>query len=131
MLKSNIFLRKLSVAVKRPHFRAPKFIGLSGSSRMGSLNTMLLKATSAIAVDAGAEVNIIDMNQYKLPLFSEDMEKDLPTCVIDLKKAFLNCDGFIIASPEYNGSITPLLCNTLAWMSRTLGEKEGACVTVV
>lgn len=117
--------RLISTASK-PKFRQPKFIGLSGSCRNGSLNTLLVKAAASIAADAGAVVNIIDMNHYVLPVFNEDIEKDMiPSSVRELKAAFVDCDGFIVASPEYNGSMTPLLCNTLAWMSRTLGEKEG------
>lgn len=119
-------LRSLSSQAVRPQFRNPSLLALSGSAREGSLNTALVIAAADVARKSGATVDVVDMNMFNLPLFSEDLEKDgIPAAARELKTKFLAADGFLIASPEYNGSITPLLCNTLAWMSRPQAKEEG------
>ena len=124
---SRFCLRKFSATSGRPTtFRKPNLIALSGSIREGSINTALVTAAADIARNIGANVDVVDMKDFSLPLFSEDIEKTgVPGAVRELKAKFLAADGFVIASPEYNGSITPLLCNTLAWMSRKHSAEEG------
>ena len=60
------------------------------------------------------------MAEYPLPLYDGDLESrdGLPTNAAKLKRLFLDHDGLMIASPEYNSSITPLLKNTIDWVSR-------------
>lgn len=79
------------------------------------------------AREAGAEVALIDLNDYSMPLYNGDLEKShgLPEAAVRLKTLFKSHHGLLIACPEYNGSITPLLKNTLDWVSRPLGEESG------
>jgi len=101
----------------------PKLIFLAGSARKDSLNKRLARAAEKIAQDLGAETTYLDLADYELPLFCEDYEAEngMPDNAKELKKLFIAHDGFFIASPEYNSSFSPLLKNTLDWMSRPGG----------
>lgn len=99
---------------------------LAGSTRTQSFNVQLAKAACAIATAQGANAEFIDLADYPLPLFNQDEEAatGLPDNAKQLKRLFNEADGIFIASPEYNGSITPLLKNTLDWISRSHEENE-------
>lgn len=103
-----------------------KLLFLAGSARDGSINKKLARAAADLAEKAGADVTYIDLKDYPMPLFCEDIEKEegLPESAIKLKKMFIESDGYFIASPEYNSSITPLLKNTIDWLSRPHEENE-------
>jgi len=103
-----------------------KILFLSGSSRKGSFNTQLAKAACEIAKSQGADAEFVDLIDYELPLFNQDEEDErgIPGNAKRLKHKFVDADGFFIAAPEYNGSITPLLKNTLDWLSRAMIENE-------
>jgi NAD(P)H-dependent FMN reductase len=104
----------------------PRILAFAGSARAGSYNKKLVAAAAAAARAAGADVTLIDMADYPLPLYDADLEsKDgIPPNALELKKAFREHDGFLIASPEYNGSFTPLMKNVIDWVSRPVnGEK--------
>ncbi len=70
--------------------------------------------------EAGGEVTLIDLNDYVLPLYHGDLEaaQGLPENARKLIDLTVKHDALLIASPEYNGFITPLLKNTLDWMTR-------------
>lgn len=99
---------------------SPKILAFAGSTRKESFNKKLLQIAAHGAMDAGAEVTVIDLKNYPLPLFDEDLEAadGLPLNALTLKKLFLTHHGLIIASPEYNSSMTAVLKNTLDWISR-------------
>ena len=86
----------------------------------------LLQCAGTLAAKKDAmDVTILDLNDYDLPLFSEDIKiEDLPEPAMELKKLFIETDGFIFACPEYNGTMTPLLNNVIAWMSRPFSQDE-------
>jgi NAD(P)H-dependent FMN reductase len=72
-----------------------------------------------------ADVTIIDMREFPLPLFCEDISNaQISESARELKQLFLETDGFIFACPEYNGTMTPLLNNLCAWMSRPFSKDE-------
>jgi len=105
-------------------------LAFSGSSRRGSFNTSLLNIAADAARAAGATVDTLDLGALDLPIFCEDLEaeKGLPDGAIRLKDAMKAHDGFLIASPEYNSSFSPLLKNTIDWASRPReGEKPLEC----
>ena len=106
----------------------PKLIFLAGSARKESCNKKLAKAASEKAKELGAEVTFIDLADYEAPIFCEDYEaeKGMPDSIKKLKKLFIEHDGFLISSPEYNGAFSPLLKNTLDWMSRP-GDDGSNC----
>jgi NAD(P)H-dependent FMN reductase len=104
----------------------PKIVAFAGSLRTGSFNKKLL----AIAVDAtraaGAEVTVVDLRELALPLFDQDIEdaSGLPEGAKKFKSLLRASDGFLIASPEYNSSITAALKNAIDWASRSESDDE-------
>ena len=98
----------------------PRILAFAGSARSGSFNRLLVQVASEGAAQAGAEVTSIQLGDYPLPLFDQDLEQEqgAPQNAVKLKQLFLENQGLLIASPEYNSSITPLLKNTIDWISR-------------
>ena len=97
----------------------PKILALAGSTRKDSFNKQLVTAAAKIAERLGADVTLLDLAEYSLPLFNQDLEAEgTPENATRLKELFLEHDGLLISSPEYNSSITPLLKNTIDWVSR-------------
>lgn len=113
--------------------KAPKILCFAGSLRKDSFNKRLAKLAQIGAEEAGATVTYIDLLDYPLPIFSEDLEsaEGLPENAKKLKKLMSESDGFIIASPEYNSSISGVLKNTIDWISRkeSPDEKFLSCFT--
>jgi chromate reductase, NAD(P)H dehydrogenase (quinone) len=110
----------------------PKILAFAGSTREGSYNKKLVKIAAAGAQLAGAEVTVIDLRDFPLPLFHEDLEsrEGLPPNGRKLKDLMLAHDGFLISSPEYNSSISGVLKNAIDWASRPVaGEASLACFT--
>ena len=103
-----------------------KLIFFAGSARQDSINKKLARLAANMAEAEGASVTYIDLKDYPMPLYDGDLEAEtgLPENAIKLKEVFLEHDGFFIAAPEYNSSISPLLKNTLDWISRAHQEKE-------
>jgi chromate reductase len=108
----------------------PKILAFAGSTRTGSYNKQLVHLAAAAARAAGAEVTLLDLRDYPLPLFDGDLEEQqgLPENAKKLKAIFRAHDAFMLASPEYNSSITAVLKNTLDWVSRPESDDEPALV---
>jgi NAD(P)H-dependent FMN reductase len=105
----------------------PKILAFAGSARMDSFNKKLVKIAVNGAKAAGAEVTYLDLRDLPMPLFDRDLEiaEGLPATVRQLKALMKEHHGFLIASPEYNSSISPLLKNAFDWASRSEpGEPE-------
>src|SRR3954453_10224030 len=98
----------------------PRILAVAGSTRSDSYNKRLARVAAAGAREAGADVEIIDLRDFALPLFDEDLEKEhgMPPAGQRLKQLFRESDGFLISSPEYNSSITAVLKNAIDWVSR-------------
>lgn len=99
---------------------AIKVLGLCGSTRKGSINERFLGYTLERLKEQGAEVSQFDFRAHPLPLFNQDDEQEqgYPESVRLLKQAMSEADAIVVASPEYNSSITPLLKNFIDWASR-------------
>lgn len=99
---------------------SPRILAFAGSARSDSWNARLVRIAADGARAAGADVTVLDLKDYPLPLFDEDLEREsgTPENAAKLKQLFLEHDGLLIASPEYNSSLTPLLKNTIDWVSR-------------
>ncbi len=90
----------------------------AGSTRAGSWNRKLARVTADLARAAGAEVTHLELADFELPIYNADLEaRGTPEAAIRLKALFHAHPGWIICSPEYNGSYTALLKNTLDWVS--------------
>ena len=99
----------------------PKILAFAGSLRQESFNKKLVKIAVKGAQQAGAEVTFIDLKDYPLPIFDEDVEKQgLPANARKLKDLFISHQGLLLACPEYNSSITGVLKNTIDWVSRSV-----------
>lgn len=99
---------------------APKIMVMSGSARAGSLNTKLAALVAKKLALADCEVTQVSLKDYPLPIYDGDLEagSGVPAPAQKLKKLMQAQDGIFIACPEYNAGITPLLKNTLDWVSR-------------
>jgi len=106
----------------------PKILAFASSTRSASFNKQLARTAADAARTAGAEVTFIDLRDFPLPLFDEDFESEhgLPDHAKTLKALFRSHDGFIIASAEYNSSITAVLKNVIDWASRSETDAEPA-----
>jgi NAD(P)H-dependent FMN reductase len=98
----------------------PRILAFAGSLRRDSFNKRLVSIAAHGAREAGAEVTLIDLKDFPLPLFDQDLEAEqgMPENGKKLKKLFTDHDGLLIASPEYNSSITAVLKNAIDWVSR-------------
>jgi len=105
--------------------KAAKIIVFSGSLRKESYNKKLAKLAAFQAEALGADVQFLDLADYPLPLFDEDIESaGAPENVVNLRELFDSANALLIASPEYNGSFTAVLKNTLDWLSRPTPEGQ-------
>jgi chromate reductase len=96
-----------------------KLLGISGSLRPGSYNTMLLRAAAGLA-DEDVEVELWD-GLKAVPPYDEDDDVDpAPAAVSRLREAIAGADGILFATPEYNSSIPGQLKNAIDWASRPL-----------
>jgi len=104
----------------------PRILAFSGSLRADSYNQKLAAIAATGAVDAGAEVTLVSLRDFPMPLLDQDLEdaSGLPENARKLKELFLAHDGLIIASPEYNSSLTGALKNAIDWVSRATSENE-------
>lgn len=103
-----------------------KILAFSGSLRAESYNQKLVKLAAEAACNAGAEVTLISLREFPLPLFDEDLEAEQgkPEAAKKLKALFLSHDTLLIASPEYNSMITAALKNAFDWVSRADSADE-------
>lgn len=108
-----------------------RLLAFAGSLRKDSYNKKLVKIAVKGAREAGAEVTLIDLKDYPMPIYDGDIEaaEGLPVNAMKLKELMWEHDGFIIASPEYNSSISAALKNAIDWASRpaTPDEKDLSC----
>ncbi|MFN0105342.1 MAG: NADPH-dependent FMN reductase [Bryobacteraceae bacterium] len=116
-----------------------RILAFAGSLRKDSYNKKLLSIAIAGATAAGADVTAIDLRDYPLPIYDGDLEAEsgLPANALALKRLFIAAEGLLIASPEYNSSITAVFKNTIDWVSRpvpgeaSLAAFDGKIVTLM
>ncbi len=95
-----------------------KVIAFGASASTKSINKSL--ATFAASLIAGADVEILDLNDFELPLFSEDKEAEIgqPQAVKDFFEKIGTADGIVVSFAEHNGSYTAVYKNLFDWASR-------------
>ena len=103
-----------------------KILAFAGSSRKESVNKKLVRIAASAAEKQGASVTVIDLIDFPMPLFSQDLEAEqgMPEKAHEFKKLLVEHDGFLIASPEYNSAFSPLLKNVIDWASRAEADDE-------
>lgn len=98
-------------------------ITVCGSLRAGSYNEVLRRYVSLKLREAGVSVEDVDLGDYPMPVFNEDLEDDhTPEAASVLARKFAEADIVVIISPEYNSGVTALVKNTVDWISR---QKHG------
>lgn len=113
---------------------SPRILAFSGSARKGSLNRRFLAFAADAAREAGCEVTLVDLNDFVMPLYHGDQEDEsgMPEAATRLAALITGHAGLLVASPEYNSMVTPLLKNTVDWCTR--GDEnpfEGKAVAVI
>lgn len=107
--------------------QSPRILVFAGSAREASFNKRLAQLMASRIDALGGQATFIDLRDYPMPLYDGDLEdgEGLPENARRLKQLFMEHQGLAIASPEYNGFITPLLKNTIDWVSRPDGDTGG------
>ena len=99
-----------------------RIIAFSGSNSEHSINQQLV----VVAADLieGADVEVINLRDFDAPLYGIDREQEegFPSSMVSLHKKFDEADGFLVATPEHNGSMPAVLKNTIDWLSRMEGK---------
>ena len=104
----------------------PKILAFAGSLRKDSFNKKLVKIALKGAENEGAKVTFIDLKDYPLPIYDQDIQdtQGIPPAALELKKLMLEHDGFLLALPEYNSSMSAAFKNVIDWVSRPASKDE-------
>lgn len=94
-----------------------KLLGISGSLRRGSYNSMLLRAADTL-LPPGAELEVFDGLKAIPPYDADDDREFAPVAVQALRSAVADADAVLVVTPEYNASVPGVLKNALDWASR-------------
>jgi chromate reductase, NAD(P)H dehydrogenase (quinone) len=103
-----------------------KVLAFAGSTQKESVNKKLVVEAAEMARQAGANVTVINLEDYTAPFYDADLEKNekMPSNAKKLRDLMMQSQVIVIASPEYNGSVSGVLKNTIDWASRK--EEGGA-----
>ncbi len=102
----------------------PRILVFAGSARKDSCNKKLARMAAEAVTAAGGVATYVDLADYPAPLYDGDLEagEGSPESMRKLRQLFLEHDGLLISSPEFNSSVTPLMKNTIDWVSREGGK---------
>ena len=101
----------------------PRLLAFAGSLREGSYNRRLIPVLAEGARAAGAQVTLIELRDYPLPVYDGDIEAaGMPPQMRQLQQLMREHDGLLISTPEYNGSMPALVKNILDWISRPMED---------
>lgn len=105
----------------------PSLLFFAGSARQGSFNKKLARLGATIADANGIKATFADLGDYPMPLYDGDVEArdGIPDNARKLEAVMRLHHGVMVMAPEYNAAITPLLKNTLDWISRLRNEQQG------
>lgn len=104
--------------------KKPKILAFAGSLREHSYSKRVVRTAMRGAEKAGADITFIDLRDYPMPIYNEDDHKreGFSENALKLQKLMGEHDGFLICSPEYNGSLPGALKNAIDWTSRPSEE---------
>jgi FMN reductase len=100
-----------------------KVVGLGGSLRETSHSRAALAVALEGAAAAGARVELLDLRDLGLPMYSPDLEANAPAVVRTLIETCYQADGMLWSSPMYNGSVSGSFKNAIDWL-HLLGARE-------
>jgi NAD(P)H-dependent FMN reductase len=105
---------------------ALKILVIPGSLRTGSLNAKLAAVAAYQFAQSGAEVTRISLADFPLPIYDGDLQakSGVPKNAVNLKRMMGAHHGVLIVTPEYNGSVPPLVKNTIDWITRVQETNE-------
>lgn len=108
----------LSADAKSPE---KKVLAFAGSTRKDSCNKKLINNAAEIGQKIGLDVTVVDLKDFPMPFYDADLEQNqgMPENAKRLRKMMLASDRIIISAPEYNGSLSAVLKNTIDWLSRS------------
>jgi chromate reductase len=126
MKKMHFFCCLLAIVATVTLTAEIKVLAFAGSTRADSYNQQLVQEAANMARHMGAKVTVIHLNDYPMPFYDADLEtkEGMPKNAQRLRKLMIESDAIIIASPEYNRSVSGVLKNALDWASR--GEDGGS-----
>ena len=108
-----------------PSISRPKLLVFAGSTRIDSFNRKLARVAATLAQASGAEVTHIELVDFDIPMYNADLEaRGTPPDVMKLKQMMYDHPAWIVCSPEYNGSYTALLKNTIDWVTSPVKGNE-------
>lgn len=98
----------------------PEILVFAGSTRREAYSRQLAAAVVPLIEAAGGKVTHISLADFEMPIYNGDLEaaQGLPENVRRLQLLIAGHDALLIATPEYNGSMTPLMLNAIDWCSR-------------
>ena len=107
-----------------------KALIFAASTRTGSFNRKLAEVTAEQLRAAGTDVLLADLRDFPMPLYDGDSEaaQGVPESAKRLKELLRERDMLVVVSPEYNGSFSALLKNTIDWISRPLAGEPPLAV---
>jgi len=105
----------------------PRILVFAGSTRVGAYSGKTADAAMKELALQGADVTRISLADCPLPIMNQDLEREkgVPENAVKLAHMIGAHDGVLIATPEYNGSLPPLLKNTIDWVSRVKADARG------
>lgn len=105
---------------------APRILAFAGSNRRDSFNARLLAAAAGALEGGSVPCTTIELRDFPLPIYDADLEaaEGLPENAARLRALIASHQGYLVASPEYNGLLSPLMKNTIDWTTRS--EQGGA-----
>ena len=97
-----------------------RFLVFSASLRSDSLNTDLATLAAITIRAKGGDVDLASMADFDCPSYNQDVQlgQGFPDVAQQFRRRLEACDGFVISSPEYNGSMPGVLKNSIDWVSR-------------
>jgi NAD(P)H-dependent FMN reductase len=110
--------------------QTPKILAFAGSTRSESYNKRLVRIAALAGEAAGAQVTLVDLRDYPMPLYDGDLEAQhgIPEQALAFKDLMRGHRGLLLACPEYNSSLSAVLKNAIDWVSRPVeGEAPLEC----
>ena len=112
----------LCTFVPNKRYKMKKIIAFAGSNSIESINKQL--AVYAASLVDNAEVTVLDLNDFELPLYGIDYENEhgIPDTAHQFLEHIKSSDGIVLSLAEHNGAYATVFKNVFDWMSRIDGK---------